>query len=95
MTWIIGFSPMPGIKYPHWYIKVMKMRNKMPWIDVQKCDIAEKCEDCKAARFCPHGAFMVIRAEDGGSCRVGIDFEKCRLCGNCSHACDQGAVRMV
>ncbi|WP_350340662.1 4Fe-4S binding protein [Candidatus Solincola tengchongensis] len=26
---------------------------------------------------------------------MGIDFEKCRLCGNCSHACDRGAVRMV
>ncbi len=73
------------------------MRNKMPWIDVERCDISERCEDCKAARFCPHGAFLVIRPEEGNgsSCRVGIDFEKCRLCGNCSHACDRGAVRMV
>lgn len=73
------------------------MRIKMPWIDVEKCDIAERCEECKAVLFCPHGAFRVIRAgeEGGGTCRVGIDFEKCRRCGNCSHACDLGAVRMV
>ncbi|WP_287155804.1 hypothetical protein [Candidatus Solincola tengchongensis] len=47
------------------------MRNKMPWIDVERCDISERCEDCKAARFCPHGAFLVIRPEEGNgsSCR--------------------------
>lgn len=74
------------------------MRTKMPWIDREKCDIAERCEGCKAARLCPHGAFQVIRDVGNGSgerCLVGIDFEKCRLCGNCSHACDQGAVKMV
>ena len=73
------------------------MRNKMPWIDVERCDIAERCADCKASLLCPHGAFRVIRGTDGsgGECRVSIDFERCRLCGNCSHACDRGAVRMV
>lgn len=73
------------------------MRNKMPWIDVEKCDIAERCADCKAARLCKHGAFQVIPGDDaaGKSCRVGIDFEKCRLCGDCSHACELGAVKMV
>lgn len=73
------------------------MRTKMPWIDVEKCDVAERCEDCKAARFCRHGAFQVIRDDNGAgaACRVAIDFEKCRLCGECSHACDLGAVKMV
>lgn len=73
------------------------MRTKMPWIDRERCDIAERCEGCKAAQFCPHGAFLVIKAEQdtGEACSVGIDFERCRLCGNCSHACDRGAVKMV
>jgi NAD-dependent dihydropyrimidine dehydrogenase PreA subunit len=31
----------------------------------------------------------------GKTCMVGIDFEKCRLCGDCSHACDRDAVKMV
>jgi len=69
----------------------------MPWIDRERCDIAERCDDCRAARLCNYGAFQVIEgdAASGGSCRVGIDLEKCRLCGNCSLACDRGAVRMV
>jgi len=69
----------------------------MPWIDREACDIAEICRDCKAARHCPHGAFQVMAGSNGSgpSCRVAIDFEKCRLCGECSHACDRGAVRMV
>lgn len=73
------------------------MRSKMPWIDVERCEVAERCEDCKAARFCRHGAFKVIRdgKGSGASCRVAIDFEKCRWCGECSHACDLGAVKMV
>lgn len=73
------------------------MRTKMPWIDRERCDVAERCDGCKAARICPHGAFQVINAGGGSAdtCRVGIDFERCRLCGNCSHACDRGAVKMV
>jgi NAD-dependent dihydropyrimidine dehydrogenase PreA subunit len=74
------------------------MRSKMPWIDRERCDIAERCKECRAARQCKHGAFQVIpgsEGDNGGACRVGIDFEKCRLCGDCSHACDRGAVRMV
>ncbi len=73
------------------------MRNKMPWIDRELCDIADKCAECKAAKFCKYGAFQVVPGENGSGepCRVGIDFEKCRLCGDCSHACELGAVRMV
>jgi NAD-dependent dihydropyrimidine dehydrogenase PreA subunit len=71
------------------------MRSKMPWIDRDKCDVAETCEGCKAARLCPHGAFLVAQGNGSGTCKVGIDFEKCRLCGDCSHACDRGAVKMV
>lgn len=68
----------------------------MPWIDVERCDIAERCTDCKASRLCPHGAFQIIGGNGSGeACRVAIDFDRCRLCGNCSHACDRGAVRMV
>jgi ferredoxin len=69
----------------------------MPWIDREMCDIAETCEGCKAALLCKHGAFQVMPGDngDGNACRVGIDLEKCRLCGDCSHACDRGAVRMV
>ena len=73
------------------------MLNKMPWIDRELCDIAERCSDCKAARFCKHGAFKVIPGGNGSgdSCGLAIDFEKCRFCGDCSHACELGAVRMV
>lgn len=73
------------------------MRTKMPWIDRDRCDIAERCTDCKAARHCKYGAFQVVAGGNGSgeACRVMIDFEKCRLCGDCSHACDLGAVRMV
>lgn len=74
------------------------MRNKMPWVDVERCDISERCEECKASRLCPHGAFRVVRSSGGNgqeSCLVQIDFERCRLCGNCSHACERGAVRMI
>ncbi len=73
------------------------MITKMPWIDREKCDIAETCEECKAASLCKHDAFRVMPGGngDGNACMVGIDFEKCRLCGDCSHACDRGGVRMV
>ena len=73
------------------------MRSKMPWIDRDKCDISETCEGCRAARTCKHNAFMVISDSNGSgeACKVGIDFEKCRLCGDCSHACDHGAVKMI
>ncbi len=73
------------------------MRSKMPWIDRDLCNIAEVCDDCKAARYCKHGAFNVIPAGNGSGdrCRIAIDMEKCRLCGECSHACELGAVRMV
>jgi formate hydrogenlyase subunit 6/NADH:ubiquinone oxidoreductase subunit I len=76
---------------------VNDVRTKMPWIDREMCDIAETCEECKAARLCKHGAFQVMPKEgdNGSTCRVGIDFEKCRFCGDCSHTCDRGAVRMV
>jgi dissimilatory sulfite reductase (desulfoviridin) alpha/beta subunit len=78
-------------------MEVTCMRTKMPWIDRERCDIAERCEDCKAARLCPHGAFLVMRGAEGSGepCRVGIAFEKCRLCGNCYHAGDLGAGRVV
>jgi NAD-dependent dihydropyrimidine dehydrogenase PreA subunit len=72
------------------------MNSKMPWIDREKCDISEACEGCSAVDTCRHGAFVVFGGNGSGeACRVGIDFEKCRLCGDCSHACDRGAVKMV
>jgi NAD-dependent dihydropyrimidine dehydrogenase PreA subunit len=73
------------------------MRSKLPWIDRERCDIAERGEECKAAHHCRYNAFQVIRSDNGSGegYKVGIDFEKCRLCGDCSHACDLGAVKMV
>lgn len=73
------------------------MQSKMPWIDREKCDIDKTCRGCKAAKTCQHGAFMLVTGDNGSGdgCKVGIDFEKCRLCGDCSHACERGAVTMV
>jgi len=72
------------------------MNLKMPWIDREKCDISEDCEGCSAANACDHGAFVVFGGNGSGeACRVAIDFEKCRLCGDCSHACDRSAVKMI
>ena len=73
------------------------MRSKMPWIDRERCDIAERGEGCKAANHCRQDAFKVITSDNssGEGYEVGIDFEKCILCGDCSHACDLGAVKMV
>lgn len=69
------------------------MRFKWPWIDVKKCDVEETCSECKASKFCRSGSFQVI--SDNGKCQVAIDFEKCKRCGECAHACDRGAVKMV
>ena len=73
------------------------MRNKMPWIDRNKCDIEDRCTDCKAARLCKHEAFQIVPGGNGSgeAYKVMIDFEKCRLCGDCSHICELGAVKMV
>ncbi len=73
------------------------MRSKMPWVDVQKCAIEERCTDCKAARYCKYDAFQIVRGGNGwgDKCRIAIDLEKCRLCGDCAHACELGAVKMV
>lgn len=75
----------------------MPMRNKMPWVDRLKCDVASVGEGCKASRHCPHEAFTVQRKneEAGETFDLFIDLEKCRRCGECSHACDQFAVKMV
>jgi heterodisulfide reductase subunit A-like polyferredoxin len=70
------------------------VRNKMPWIDRLSCDVREVGEACKAARHCPHGAFQVVK-ENGGEPGVWVDMEKCRRCGECSHACDRFAVKMI
>ena len=69
------------------------MLDKMPWVDVQRCNVREVCTDCKAARLCVNRSFQVVSGEDG--CRIGIDFEKCKRCGECAHACELGAVKMI
>jgi Pyruvate/2-oxoacid:ferredoxin oxidoreductase delta subunit len=69
------------------------MLDKMPWVDVQKCNVKDICDDCKAARFCKNGSFQVVSDENG--CRIGIDYERCKRCGECSHACELGAVKMI
>ena len=73
------------------------MRTKMPWIDKGQCDVAEIGKTCKAAKHCPHDAFHVIESDNGSDAgyKIAIDFEKCRFCGECSHACDRGIVKMV
>ncbi len=69
------------------------MLDRMPWVDTTRCDISERCGECKAARLCPNGSFKVV--EDNGRCRVAIDMERCKRCGECSHACELGAVKMI
>lgn len=73
------------------------MRHKLPWVDRLSCDVAEVGESCKAARHCPHGAFTVQKRDGGNGLTydIFIDLERCRRCGECSHACDMFAVRMV
>lgn len=73
------------------------MRLKMPWIDREICDIEEVGESCKAALNCPHGAFEVVQSDNGSGAvyKIALDFEKCKLCGECSHACDRSAVKML
>jgi dissimilatory sulfite reductase (desulfoviridin) alpha/beta subunit len=73
------------------------MRTKMPWIDREMCDVSEVGKACKAASHCPHDAFQVLKSDNGsGSAyKIAIDFDKCRFCGECSHACDRGIVKMV
>ena len=70
---------------------------KIPWLDVEKCTIAEHCDDCKASRSCKYDAFNVVPGYSGSGrkCRIAIDMEKCRLCGDCVHACELGAVKMI
>ena len=70
---------------------------KMPWLDVNKCTIAEHCDDCKAARSCKYDAFNVVPGYSGSGkkCRIAIDMEKCHKCGECMHACELGAVKMI
>lgn len=69
------------------------MLDRLPWVDTTRCDISQRCSDCKAARLCPHGAFGVVKKED--SCRVSIDLERCKRCGECAYACELGAVKMI
>jgi len=75
------------------------MRFKLPWIDRTKCDIAEHCGQCRVAESCPTGAFHVLQGptefEPDSACRTAIDFELCKQCGDCSHTCEHGAVKMV
>jgi formate hydrogenlyase subunit 6/NADH:ubiquinone oxidoreductase subunit I len=73
------------------------MRHKMPWVDRLKCDVAEVGESCKAAKYCPHAAFTVTwkPGDENGQYDILIDLERCRRCGECSHACDKFAVKMV
>jgi Pyruvate/2-oxoacid:ferredoxin oxidoreductase delta subunit len=72
------------------------MRFKLPWIDKGKCDIAGHCSHCRAAELCPTGAFLILDGSGNGvPCSVGIDFEKCKRCGDCAHTCELGAVKMV
>jgi Pyruvate/2-oxoacid:ferredoxin oxidoreductase delta subunit len=73
------------------------VRTKMPWIDRNECDIAEHCDYCKSAEHCPHDAFLVVEGDESreGKCKVVIDFDSCKLCGECAHACIRGAVRMI
>ncbi len=69
------------------------MHDKLPWVDTTKCNIKETCGDCKAARLCKNGSFQVIGGE--ADCRIAVDFEKCKRCGECAHACELGAVKMI
>ena len=69
------------------------MLDRMPWVDVGRCDIRDRCRDCKAARFCPNGSFNVVSRENG--CRIARDMDKCQRCGECGHACELGAVKMI
>ena len=69
------------------------MLDKMPWVDVLKCNVKDICDDCKASRTCINGSFRVVSDESG--CRIGIDYEKCKRCGECAHACELGAVKMI
>ncbi len=72
------------------------MRNKMPWVDRLRCDVESVGKSCKAAKHCPHGAFTVReKGGEGKAHDVFIDWERCRRCGECSHACDLFAVKMV
>ncbi len=71
------------------------MRFKLPWIDRTKCDIREHCESCKAADHCINGAFYIMRGENGASCTTAVDLEQCKRCGECEHACERGAVKMI
>ncbi len=69
------------------------MNDRLPWVDTTKCDIAGVCGECKASRLCVNGSFEVIA--DAGGCRIGIDYERCKRCGECVHACALGAVKMI
>lgn len=69
---------------------------KLPWIEYSKC---KRELDCACAAQCKEGAFQAReesetepgRAKD---CPI-IDFEKCKRCGDCEHACPEGAVKMI
>lgn len=68
----------------------------MPWIDTTKC---KKTVDCKAARQCREQA-MYVQPEAEGQPGIAVDYprvdlEQCKLCGECEHACPEGAVKMI
>ena len=69
---------------------------KMPWIDRQKC---KKESGCPASKKCEQGAFRVRGGSDEETGRTGdfplIDLELCKRCGDCEHACPEGAVKMI
>ncbi|MBN2168893.1 MAG: 4Fe-4S binding protein [Actinobacteria bacterium] len=65
-------------------------------MDTTKCD---KATDCNAAKYCKHDA-MNIQPESTELPGVAIDFprvdlELCKQCGECEHACDRNAIKMI
>jgi Pyruvate/2-oxoacid:ferredoxin oxidoreductase delta subunit len=69
---------------------------KVPYLDRTRC---RKVVDCKAAKHCKHGAFVVqgvCEEEPGTACDFPrVDLERCKSCGECEHACGERAVKMV
>ncbi|MDY6793993.1 MAG: 4Fe-4S binding protein [Actinomycetota bacterium] len=70
---------------------------KMPWIDRDVCVLNAVNGDCKAAQNCPREALQVVESDNGSSdrYRIFLDFDRCRFCGDCAHACPESAIKMV
>lgn len=72
------------------------MQLKMPWIDTGRCT---RKLDCQAALLCKVGAMSVREeSEDEAGMAKGtpvVDLEKCKRCGDCEHACKEGAIKMI